>query len=225
MPSLFALGLIAALLIPAVPGGAPGAHAGGADSAAAGPQQERRPLAVSVDPDGGYRPIVRIGPVLGSGDLERAATSGLPIRIRVRVELWKDRLFDQLVDTLSWSTVIVYEPIGEQFFVRSLPSPRPSRRFGSFAAARQTVESDYPLLMRPPGDGRFYYTASVQIETLSVSDLEELERWLQGELQPAVSGQRSVPGAIGQGAKRLIIRLLDLPARRYDARTERFRVS
>ena len=41
--------------------------------------------------------------------------------------------------------------------------------------------------------------------------LEELERWLQGELQPAVSGQRSVPAALGQGAKRLMLRLLDLP--------------
>jgi hypothetical protein len=187
------------------------------------PGAQERPLTVLVDRQGGFRPVVRIGPVLGSGDLERAAVSGLPIRIRVRVELWKDRLFDQLVDTLSWSTVIVYEPIGEQYFVRSQPSDRGSRRFASFAAARSTVESEYLLSLRPRGAGRFYYTASVQIETLSVSDIEELERWLQGELQPAVSGQRSVPGALGQGARRLMLRLLDLPARRFDARTERFR--
>jgi hypothetical protein len=194
------------------------------DSAQPAAAAQQRPLAISVDAQGGHRPVVHIGPVLGSGELERAAQSGLPIRVRVRVELWKDRLFDQLVDTLSWSTVIVYEPIGDQFFVRSMPAPRGSRRFSTFSAARRTVEADYPVAMRPRESGRFYYMASVQIETLSVSDLEELERWLQGELQPAVTGQRSVPGAIGQGAKRLIIRLLDLPARRFDARTERFRV-
>lgn len=223
MPSTYALGLIAGLLASASPAvtwrdGLP-ADTGGVR------QQERRPLAVSVDPGGAYRPIVHVGPVLSGGDMEQAAVSGLPIRMRVRVELWKDRLFDQLVDTLSWSTVIVYEPIGEQFFVRSLPSPRGARRFGSFAAARQSIESDYPLTMRPGDEGRFYYTVSLQIETLQVSDLDELERWLQGELQPAVTGERSVPGAIGQGAKRLMLRLLDLPARRYEARTERFRVS
>jgi hypothetical protein len=183
---------------------------------------QERPLTIIADAENGFRPIVRVGDVLG-GDLERAAVSGLPIRVRVRVELWKDRLFDQLVDTLSWSTVIVYEPIGEQYFVRSIPATRGSRRFDTFIAARQTVESEYLLSMRPRDTGRFYYTASVQIETLSVSDIEELERWLQGELQPAVSGQRSVPGALGQGAKRLMLRLLDLPARRFDARTERFR--
>jgi hypothetical protein len=57
-----------------------------------------------------------------------------------------------------------------------------------------------------------------------MSDLDELERWLQGQLQPAVSGQRAVPAAIGQGARRLLLRLLDLPHRRVDARSARFTV-
>ena len=187
-------------------------------------EQQQRPLAIIVDEDNGHRPVVRVGPVLADGELESAATSGLPLRVRVRVELWRDRFFDQLVDTTSWSTVVVHEPISEQFFVRSLPASRGSRRASSFASAREAVESEYLLSMRPPERGQYYYTVSLQIETLSVSDLEELERWLQGELQPAVAGQRSVPGAIGQGAKRLMLRILDLPERRYEARTGRFRV-
>lgn len=187
-------------------------------------QAQQRPLAITVDASNGHRPIVRVGPVLGESELREAVTSGLPLRVRVRVELWKDRLFDQLVDSTSWSTVMVHEPISEQFFVRSLPAARGSRRASSFASAREAVETDYLLNMGPRGEGRFYYTVSLQIETLSVSDLEELERWLQGELQPAVSGNRSVPGAIGQGAKRLMLRILDLPERRYEARTGRFRI-
>ncbi|HEX2167465.1 MAG TPA: DUF4390 domain-containing protein [Longimicrobiales bacterium] len=187
-------------------------------------QTQQRPLAIVADAANGHRPIVRVGPVLAEDELEEAATSGLPLRVRVRVELWKDRLFDQLVDSTSWSTVVVHEPISEQFFVRSLPATRGSRRASSFASAREAVESEYVLSMRPRGEGRYYYTVSLQIETLSVSDLEELERWLQGELQPAVSGERSVPGAIGQGAKRLMLRILDLPERRYEARTGRFRI-
>jgi hypothetical protein len=185
--------------------------------------QDQRPLAVSVD-EVTLQPIVRVGAVLRDDDLERAALAGLPVRVRIRIELWRDRFFDQLVDSTSWSTTVVYEPIGELFLVRTLPGPGVARRFASFAAARRTVENEFRPVMRPGGAGRYYYTASLQIETLSLSDLEELERWLQGELQPAVSGQRSVPGAVGQGAKRLLLRILDMPARRYDARTGRFRI-
>jgi hypothetical protein len=72
--------------------------------------------------------------------------------------------------------------------------------------------------------GRYYYTAVLQIETLSLSDLDELERWLQGELGPAVSGRRSLSDAVGEGAKRLLIRLLGLPTRRVEARSDRFRI-
>ncbi|HEX7050775.1 MAG TPA: hypothetical protein VF188_11275, partial [Longimicrobiales bacterium] len=76
----------------------------------------------------------------------------------------------------------------------------------------------------PVRSGRYYYTATLELETLSLSDLEELERWLEGELEPAVSGEGSVPGALGQGMKRLLIRVLGLPARTFEARSEMFRI-
>lgn len=184
--------------------------------------QERPPLRIVQDPGAGHSPVVSVGPALRSADLEDAARSGVPVRVRMRVELWKDRLFDELVDSTSWSSIVAHEPISEIFIVRSLPGQQPARRFASWAAARQFIERDYRPALQPRGSGRYYYTVSLEVETLSVSDLDELERWLQGELQPAVSGQRSVPGALGQGAKRLIVKLLDLPARRFDDRTPVF---
>jgi hypothetical protein len=190
--------------------------------AAVGRSGQQSQVAVSFDAAAPYRSVLNVGPVLRGREIEHAARSGLPVRVRIRVELWKDRFIDQLVDSASWNTVIAFEPIGEQFFVRSLPAAGGARRYSSFAEARQTVESVYPLRLQPRSTGRYYYTATVQVERLSLSDLEELERWLQGELHPAVSGQRSIPNAIGQGAKRLMLRLLDMPTRRYDTRSERF---
>lgn len=212
--------LLALLVAHAAPGGSPGAATGSTGL----PPQDVPLLAIAYEPQNGFRPVVRVGPVLGGEQLEQAALSGLPVRVRVRVELWRSRFIDQLVDGTTWSTVIVYEPLGEQFFVRTLPARGGARRFPDFASARAAVEQEYALALRPPAAGRYYYTATLQVETLSLSDLEELERWLQGELQPAVSGQRSVPAALGQGARRLMLRLLDLPQRRVDTRTDRFRI-
>jgi hypothetical protein len=210
------LAVLLGLLVLVADGGAGRAQA---QSSAAGPL-----LVLSYEAAAGYRGALRVGPVLASRQLEEAAAAGLPVRIRVRVELWRDRVFDQLVDSVSWSSVIVYEPLGRQYFVRSLPGPVAARRFDSFTAARGAVEGEYPLALRPATPGRYYYSGTLQIETLSVSDLEELERWLHGELQPAVSGQRAVPAAVGQGARRLLLRLLDLPQRRIDVRSGRFTV-
>jgi hypothetical protein len=180
-------------------------------------------LSVSVDAHD-YRALVRLGPVLANKDLMDAAMGGLPVRLRVRTELWHDGYFDKLEGTATWSAVVVYEPLRERFFVRGLEATGPARSFSTFEQTRAAVEGELPMRLRATKPGRYYYTSTLEIETLSVSDLQELERWLQGEMQPAVAGDQSIPGAIGAGAKRLLIRVLGVPNRRVEARSERFRI-
>jgi hypothetical protein len=181
-------------------------------------------LRVTADPRD-HHAIVRLGPVLADDDLRGAAVGGLPIRLRVRTELWRDGLFDDLAGAATWTAVLVYEPLGRRFFMRPLGTTGPARSFDSYEAARSAIEGELPIRLGPRREGRYYYTSTLEIETLSVSDLQELQRWLQGELQPAVEGDHSIPGAIGQGAKRLLIRVLGVPTRRAEARSEQFRVS
>ena len=181
-------------------------------------------FALTYLPDLAYRPLARIGPVLDDDALENAARSGIPIRLRVRVELWRDGWTDDLVATERWAAVLAYDPLTQEFLVRGRSADAPVRRFPSFDAARTVIEGNYPLQIRPNRAGRYYYLGRLEIETLSLSDIQELERWLQGELQPAVRGDRSVAGALGDGAKRLMIRLLNLPARGLDTRSARCRV-
>jgi len=59
---------------------------------------------------------------------------------------------------------------------------------------------------------------------ISMSDLDELERWLRGELRPAVRGKRNPGTALGRGISTLATRLLGGEKRRYEQRTETFRV-
>jgi Domain of unknown function (DUF4390) len=190
----------------------------------AGEAAAQSSLTVTADPNAGHRGVLRVRDILADDELEDAIRSGLPLRLRFRVELWRDALFDDLISTEQWTAVLTFDPLSELYVVRIRADAPRARAFTDFAAARAVVETAYPVSLRPQKRGRYYYTGSVDIETLSLSDLEELERWLKGELQPAVSGDRSLPGAIGQGARRLFIRVLSLPERRLEARSERFRM-
>lgn len=180
-------------------------------------------LTVAADPTAGHRGVLRVRDILADDELADAVRSGLPLRVRFKVELWRDALFDDLVSTEQWTAIVTYDALSKQYVVRTRSDAR-ARAFADFNAARSVIETAYSVSLRPTRQGRYYYTGSADIETLSLSDLEELERWLKGELQPAVSGDRSIPGALGQGARRLFIRVLSLPERRLEARSDRFRV-
>lgn len=169
----------------------------------------------------GGAPILSVGNVLDDPAMEELLRSGLPLRLQFRVELWRDRLFDQLVDHVAWNVFLAFEPIEALFLVGYADSDAPDR-YPSYAAARAAIETTYFPRIAPGRAGSYYYLASLELESLSLSDLEELGHWLRGELEPAVRGRRSVPGAVGTGLRRVLIRVLDLPARRYNARSERF---
>lgn len=189
----------------------------------AAPPATAQSLSITADANAGYRGVLRVREILSDGELADAVRSGLPLRIRFKVELWRDAFFDDLISTEQWTSILTYDALSQQYVVRIRNDAR-ARVFPDFNAARAVIESAYAVSLRPSRRGRYYYTGSADIETLSLSDLEELERWLKGELQPAVSGDRSIPGAIGQGARRLFIRVLSLPERRLETRSERFRV-
>jgi hypothetical protein len=179
-----------------------------------------RPFSVDVE---GLAPRVTVTDVLADGALRDAVESGLPLRLRFRVELWRDEWFDDLVGQAAWTVVLAYEPLEATYLAG--PAERDGLgRYATWTDARVALERAYAPALRPEAGGRYYYLAFLEIETLSLSDLDELERWLRGELEPAVRGGRSVGEAVGTGVKRLLIRVLDLPARRYEARSDRFRV-
>ena len=78
------------------------------------------------------------------------------------------------------------------------------------------------VIAPPPAGERSYYVLRVEVRMVSVTDLHELERWLRGELRPAVRGRRNPGTAIERGAGRLLVKLLGGETRRYAARSERF---
>ena len=180
--------------------------------------QNSASLSVAHDAANNYRGVLRLRDALADRELEEAVRSGLPLRVRFRVELWKDRLVDELLGAEQWTTVLTFDPLSEQYIVRTRAAASSSKAFADYTAAREAIEGAYIVALRPTSKGRFYYIADVAIETLSLSDLDELERWLKG------AGDQTLPGALGQGARRLFMRVLSLPERRFEVRSPRFRL-
>jgi hypothetical protein len=191
-------------------------------AALAGPAgaQGERPLTVAAaGAAAGWRPVVRAQGLLGDPGLRDALRSGLPLRIRFRVELWEKSLFDRLVGTHRAALAVLQDPLDGAY---TLDNGRAEQRFRSLAEVEGAVEGAFAASLHPTRRGRFYYIAVLEIETLSLSDLEELQRWLRGEARPAVEGRRSVGRAVESGLRRAVVRVIGLPTRKYEARSATF---
>ena len=145
---------------------------------------------------------------------------GFPLRVRVDVELWRDGFFDSEVGSEEWRASILYDPVSLDYDVQ-IADGGPNE-FDTLEDARTHLQSAFALDLRPDRPGRYYYLAVVELETLSLSDLDELRRWLDGDLRPAVGGDTGVDGAVTQGVRRLFVRALGLPTQRVRLRTEAF---
>ena len=181
------------------------------------------PVTLSVaGASGGWRPVVRMQGVLRDRALVDALRSNLPLRFHFRVELWRrGGGVDRLVTARENGRAMLRAPLDEGY---TLDDGRTQRAFATLAECEAALERAFQPPIRPPGPGRYYYIAVMNVETLSMSDLEELRRWLRGEATPAVTGSKPVGQAVETGLRRFFVRLLGIPTRRYDVRTDVFEV-
>ncbi len=174
-------------------------------------------------------PVVRTIHLLAEPRWPAALRSGFTVRLHYRVEVWRARAgwFDAFQKQAEWDVVVQHEPLLDQYtMIRVVGQNRTERRYASLETLAATLEfANRVTTMRPRGEGEYYYIASLQISTLSDSDLDELERFLQGDLRPVAQGEENMGSAMGRGAKRLVLKLAGLPSLRLEKRSERFRVS
>ena len=173
-------------------------------------------------PRGGRDPIVRTRNFVGDTRWLTMLRSGFPLRLHYRVETWRSRdaWFDDFVRQIEWDIIIRHEPLLDQFTVRRIqPRARFENRYATTDALDAALGLPFRIAIAPSGPGTYYYAASVQITTLSDSDLKELERLLGGDLGTDNSGS-----AVGREARRLVLRLAGLPSVRLEGRTASFEV-
>lgn len=184
-------------------------------------------LSRDTAPDGGRDPVVRSANLLVDDRWLTALRSGLPLRLHYRVEVWRSReaWFDLFDRQAEWDVVVRHEPLLDHYTLLTLTGSRvQERRYATLDALSAALGFSYQVSMRPRQRGEYYYAASLEISTLSDSDLDELERFLEGDPGGGPRGREGLGDALGRGATRLLLRLAGLPSLRLEGRTEGFRV-
>jgi len=184
-------------------------------------------LADDSTPSGSRAPVVRSENLLGDGRWLAALRSGLPVRLHYRVEVWRARggWFDAFERQADWDLVVRHEPLLDQYTVLTLVGDRAQeRRYATLDALNAALAFAYQVSVRPAAAGRYYYTAALEISTLSDSDLDELQRFLEGDLDEVAEGKKGVGDALGRGATRFLLRLAGLPSLRLEVRSATFEI-
>jgi hypothetical protein len=185
-------------------------------------------LAQDSTPRGARAPIVRSENLIaGNSRWLSALRSGLPVRLHYRVEVWRSRdgWFDTFARQAQWDVLVRHEPLLDQYTLLTFAgAARQERRYATLDALGAALAFAYQVNVRPAEQGRYYYAASLQVSTLSDSDLDELERFLTGDLARGGEHGGNFGDALGREATRFLLRLAGLPSLRLEARSERFEV-
>jgi hypothetical protein len=173
-------------------------------------------------------PLVSASHMLEGSKLQELLASGFPARLHFTVELWSvGGWLNDLERITEWDVVVRWLAVEHAFEVTQVTGDQPFS-LGRFAllddAAAAVARPVRAPIVAFAGGRRFYYQATLSVETLSLSDLDEVERWLRGELRPAVRGQRNPGTVLGRGLKTLASRLLGGERREYVERTGVFEV-
>ena len=169
-------------------------------------------------------PVVRAERLLDDGVFDGALRNGFSVRFHFRLELWRQSpLFDRLQGGVEWDAVVRLDPLSGEFDL--IRTGGDVTHLTAMDAVSRALARAFTVEMTPPATGpdtRYYYLATLDIASLSQSDLDEVERWLRGDVGPAISSRGGLGGALAVGARRLLIRLSGLPHRRLEARTPTF---
>jgi hypothetical protein len=172
-------------------------------------------------------PSVSSAGLLADAAMRDLLANGFPARLHYRLERWvAGRWFDDLKAAFEWDVILKYDVLGKKYQVVRVVNNRPESlgEYSTADAADDAVEAPYRSGISLPRKGqRGYYNLLLDVETLSLSDLDEVNRWLKGELKPAVKGEKNPGTAVGRGLRTLVVRLLGGEKRHYEARSGTFR--
>ncbi|MFI5232115.1 MAG: hypothetical protein ACHQSE_06350 [Gemmatimonadales bacterium] len=174
-------------------------------------------------------PLVLATNMLASPHFREPLAAGFPARFHFLVTLWSEGGLTNAIERRAEYYVLVeYHVTEKKYEVVQLLDDRPPFSLGKF----DRVEDAERAVARPtrvaitafPSKKRFYYRATLDVQILGASDLDEVNRWLKGELGPAIHGERNPGTALARSIRMLASRLLGGDSREFEAKTDAFSV-
>ncbi|MFN8582446.1 MAG: hypothetical protein U0163_15910 [Gemmatimonadaceae bacterium] len=199
-------------------------------AAASLPAQGRPRLDITLPPRSALTsegPAIRVSHVISDDAMQELLKSGFPVQLHYRVELWSSGgLFNAMRRAVEWDVIIRYDALAANFRIARKTGDRitPTAQYPQYADVVAEIERPYkPSITANRQRDRQYYIATVELETLSGNDLDEMERWLKGEAEPAVRGEANPGTALGRGVRKLFARLVGGERRNLQTRSGTFR--
>jgi hypothetical protein len=172
-------------------------------------------------------PTVRTIGVLSAGRTPELIRNGFPARLHYKLERWAAGTFvNDVKATSEWELIAEYDPLAKTYKVIRATSQGATvlGEYSDLAAADTKLAEPYPAPISPPRRGaKSYYVLSLNVEAMSLGDLDEVQRWLRGELRPTVRGRRNPGTAVSSGIRTLFVRILGGERVVYQASTGVFR--
>jgi hypothetical protein len=174
-------------------------------------------------------PLVIASNMLSSPRSREPLAAGFPASFHFEVTLWSEGGFfgNKVERRAEYDVLVSYSAMEKKYQVVQIVNDR-ALSLGKF----DRVEDAEGAIARPTrvpitaflSKKRFYYRATLDVSILGASDLDEVNRWLKGELEPAIHGQRNPGTALTRSIRMLTSRLLGGESRHDDARTSVFQV-
>lgn len=170
--------------------------------------------------------------VLADSAFDELMRNGFPVRMHMRAELWrKGSIFDQIAAHTEWEVVVSFDSFDATYevvrvtFDGSKPRFTQLGAYKTLATAQAAAELAFAPPLPPAPKGKESYIAvQADVQTMDMSDLDEVQRWLRGDARPAVEGRKNPGKALTRGLSSIVTRLLGAEVRHYEGRSKLFRL-
>ena len=174
-------------------------------------QRDRVTLEVAVNAASALQqgPTIKTSNLLADANTRELLRNGFATRIHFRLELWrKGGVFDDRSGITEWDILVQQDPTTHMYSSCEARTIRSLENFGESATvttAEAQFDGPFRAPLHPNRSGRYYYNLTVEVQTLTETDLDALQQWLRGPTSPKKSNPIT---AVSSGVGRLFSRML-----------------